>query len=97
MLSDPGRAWLDPLGGGQLASLELSYADDDMMVWRTPRLGNHFFVLARGDDKAWPAMDELRARQAAGSTSRSPVGSAFALGMLNPFFSRRMKQRRAAW
>ena len=84
---------LDPLGGGQEAALLLSFADDEMMVWRTPRLGNHFFVLARGEDEAWPAMDELRARQAAGTASRSPVGSAFALGMLNPFFSRRMKQR----
>lgn len=84
---------LEPLGGGQEAALLLSYADDEIMVWRTPRLGNHFFVLARGDDEAWPAMEELRARQAAGTTSRSPVGSAFALGMLNPFFSRRMRQR----
>lgn len=83
---------LDPLGGGQEAALRLSYADDEMMVWRTPQLGNHFFVLTRGEEEAWPAMDELRARQAAGTTTRSPVGSAFALGMLNPFFSRRMKQ-----
>ena len=28
---------LDPLGGGQLASLELSYADGELMVRRTPR------------------------------------------------------------
>ena len=117
---------LDPLGGGQLASLELSYADGELMVrrtprgprpshpthanlkpqqprpssrpcppnqvWRTPRLGGHFFVLARSDPAAWPAMDELRRRQAAGTATRSPLGSAFALGMLNPFFSRRIRQ-----
>lgn len=81
---------LDPLGGGQRATLELSYADDELMVWRTPRLGRHYFVMVRGDESAWPAMDELRQR--APSATTSPVGSAFALGMLNPFFSRRMRQ-----
>ena len=77
---------LEPLGGGAAAELTLSYSDDDAMVWRTPRLGDHYFVFARGEARAWPAMDELRARQA--SSSMSPVGSAFALGMLNPFFTR---------
>ena len=61
-------------------------------MWRTPRLGGHFFVLARSDPAAWPAMEELRTRQAAGTATRSPLGSAFALGMLNPFFSRRIRQ-----
>lgn len=77
---------LEPLGGSGTAELRLSFADDELMVWRTPRLGRHYFVFARGDAAAWPAMDELRARQA--SASMSPVGSAFALGMLNPFFTR---------
>ena len=49
-------------------------------------------MLARSDPAAWPAMDELRTRQAAGTATRSPLGSAFALGMLNPFFSRRIRQ-----
>ena len=68
------------------AELRLSYSDDDLMVWRTPKLGEHYFVFARGDPAAWPAMDELRARQA--KSRQSVVGSAFALGMLNPFFTR---------
>ena len=77
---------LDPLGGGQTALLQLSYADQDLMIWRTPRLGDHFFVLARGDAAAWPELEELRQRETSASTSA--LGSAFALGMLNPFFSR---------
>jgi len=77
---------LEPLGGPSTAELLLSYADDELMVWRTPRLGNHFFAFARGDTEIWPVMDELRRRQASGSPS--PIGSAFALGMLNPFFTR---------
>jgi len=64
------------------------------LIARSTQLAQYYqYVLARGEVEAWPAMDELRARQAAGTASRSPVGSAFALGMLNPFFSRRMKQR----
>ena len=51
---------LDPLGGGQRVALRLSFADDELMVWRAPRLDDHFFVMARGDERAWPAMDELR-------------------------------------
>ena len=77
---------LGPLGGAPSGSLRLSYADDELMVWRTPTLGNHFFVLTRGEAAAWPAMDELRVRQA--SAKQSVVGSAAALGMLNPFFTR---------
>ena len=57
-----------------------------LMVWRTPRLGDHFFVLARGQPEAWPAMEELRRRQA--TASQSTLGSLAALGMLNPFFTR---------
>lgn len=30
---------LNPLGGGQSVRLELSFADDEMLIWRTPRLG----------------------------------------------------------
>eukprot|EP00747_Dinoflagellata_sp_TGD_P073543 gnl/TRDRNA2_/TRDRNA2_157956_c0_seq1.p1 gnl/TRDRNA2_/TRDRNA2_157956_c0~~gnl/TRDRNA2_/TRDRNA2_157956_c0_seq1.p1 ORF type:complete len:402 (-),score=54.04 gnl/TRDRNA2_/TRDRNA2_157956_c0_seq1:151-1356(-) len=78
---------LDPLGGGQTALLKLSYADDEMMVWRTPRLGNHFFCFVRGDAESWPAMDELKARQS--TQQQSLVGSGFALGMLNAFWRRR--------
>jgi len=77
---------LDPLGGAPETELRLSYADDDLMIWRAPRLGNHFFAFARGDAATWPEMDELRARQA--TQAPSPLGSAFALGMLNPFFTR---------
>jgi hypothetical protein len=79
---------LDPLGGGHASHLLLSYADEDVMIWRTPRLGEppHFFVFARGEEEAWPAMDELRTRQS--TASQSLVGSAMALGMLNPFFTR---------
>jgi len=84
---------LDPIGGGQTALLELSFSDDEMMVWRTPRLASagsdkgHFFCFLRGREASWPAMDELRRR---GETAKeSTIGSAFALGMLNPFFSRR--------
>jgi hypothetical protein len=80
---------LDPIGGGQTALLQLSYADDEMMLWRTPRLGNHFFCFVRGEPESWPAMDELKSRWAKGTTSKSLIGSGFALGMLNPFFSRR--------
>ena len=87
---------LDPLGGRQTALLRRSYADDDFLVWRTPRLGDaattrgrgHFFCFVRGDEASWPAMARLRETQGA-ATQRSPLGSAFALGMLNPFFSRR--------
>jgi len=68
------------------AELLLSYADDELMVWRTPRMGNHFFVFVRGDTEVWPVMDELRRRQA--SASQSPIDSSFALGMLNSFFTR---------
>lgn len=82
---------LDPLGGGQVAKLELSYADDDMLIWRLPKLGGHYFVMARGEESNWPAMDEFRQREASAQTS--PVGSAFALGMLNPFFSRRVQSQ----
>lgn len=81
---------LDPMGGGQQATLELSYADDNFMVWRAPKLGNHYFVMARGSEAAWPEMEEWRRREASATTS--PIGSGFALGMLNPFFSRRMRQ-----
>ena len=77
---------LEPLGGSAQAELQLSFSDDELMVWRTPSLGNHYFVFTRGDAEQWPAMDELRARQA--TQSQSPIGSAFALGMLNPFFTR---------
>lgn len=78
------------MGGGQRVTLELSYADDELMVWRMPRLGRHYFVMARGQEEAWPAMQELRRREE--SAVPSPIGSAFALGMLNPFFSRRVRQ-----
>eukprot|EP00746_Dinoflagellata_sp_MGD_P085392 gnl/MRDRNA2_/MRDRNA2_33804_c0_seq1.p1 gnl/MRDRNA2_/MRDRNA2_33804_c0~~gnl/MRDRNA2_/MRDRNA2_33804_c0_seq1.p1 ORF type:complete len:432 (-),score=61.58 gnl/MRDRNA2_/MRDRNA2_33804_c0_seq1:272-1567(-) len=78
---------LDPIGGGQTARLHLSYSDDDMMVWRTPQLGNHFFCFVRGEPESWPAMQELRERQA--KAQQSVVGSAFALGMLNAFYTRR--------
>ena len=83
---------LDSLGGGQEVALRLSFADDELMVWRAPRLGDHFFVLVRGDEGAWPAMEELRRRQASGQ-QRSRLGSAAALGMLNPFFSRALGRR----
>lgn len=77
---------LDPLGGAPAAELRLTYSDGDLMIWRTPRLGDHFFVLARGSAEAWPAMEELRRRQA--TASQSTLGSLAALGMLNPFFTR---------
>ena len=57
---------LEPLGGAPTAALRLSFSDDELMVWRTPGLGDHYFVLARGEPDAWPAMDELRSRQASG-------------------------------
>lgn len=77
-------------GSPNAAELRLSYCDGEFMVWRTPRLGGHFFVFVKGDPAAWPAMDELRAKQAAvtSESQASPIGSAFALGMLNPFFTR---------
>lgn len=78
---------LDPIGGGQTALLKLSYSDDDFMVWRTPRLGDHFFCFVKGDETVWPAMEDLRETQR--TAQQSPIGSAFALGMLNPFFTRR--------
>jgi len=78
---------LEPLGGSRTAELRLSFVDDELMVWRTPNLGGHFFVFARGKPEAWPAMAELRARQAKGM-QQSLVGAASALGMLNPFFTR---------
>lgn len=78
---------LDPIGGGQTALLHLTYSDDEMMVWRMPRLGNHFFCFVRGEPESWPAMDELRSRE--GTKQQSAVGSAFALGMLNAFWTRR--------
>ena len=65
-----------------------SYADDSLAIWRTPVLGDHFFVFARGDPASWPAMAELRSREEGATQSQSPLGSAFALGMLNPFFTR---------
>ena len=80
---------LNPLtssGKPNTAELRLSYCDDDLMIWRTPRLGNHYFAFARGQAEAWPAMEEVRQRQA--KARPSPIGSAFALGMLNPFFTR---------
>ena len=82
---------LDPIGC-HCASLRLSYADDDTLVWRTPDLpGDHYFVMCRGERDMWPAMDELRRREETSSSTSSPIGSAFALGMLNPFFSRRAR------
>eukprot|EP00325_Prymnesiales_sp_UTEX-LB-985_P006116 CAMPEP_0174708676 /NCGR_PEP_ID=MMETSP1094-20130205/10868_1 /TAXON_ID=156173 /ORGANISM="Chrysochromulina brevifilum, Strain UTEX LB 985" /LENGTH=131 /DNA_ID=CAMNT_0015907265 /DNA_START=8 /DNA_END=403 /DNA_ORIENTATION=+ len=76
---------LEPIGGSQTAELRLSFADEELMVWRTPT--GHFFVFAKGRAEDWPAMDELKARQAKGM-QRSVVGAASALGMLNPFFTR---------
>jgi len=84
---------LEPLGGAPTAALSLSYADEDLMIWRTPRLGKHWFVLAKGDEAAWPAMGELRRRQQASQT-QSTIGSVFALGMLNPFFTRATGMRK---
>ena len=89
-------AVLDPLGGGQEALLQLTFADDDLMVWRTPRLADHFFVLVRGEESSWAAMDELRAREESETRAVSPLGSAFALGMLNPFFTRRVNRAAGA-
>ena len=80
---------LASFGGRQnTAELRLSYSDGDMMVLRAPRLRDHFFVFVRGEAEAWPAMDELRGRQSTAAQSPSILGSAFALGMLNPFFTR---------
>ena len=77
---------------GNNAELQLTYADDDMMVWRIPQL-DHFFCFVKGDRQMWPAFDEMEKRLKDSSTTdkRPPslIGSAFALGMLNPFFSRR--------
>ena len=77
---------LGPLGGGASAELALTFCDDDLMIWRTPTAGNHYFVFARSDPELWPAMEEYRRRRP--TATRSPVGSAFALGMLNAFYSR---------
>jgi len=85
---------LEPLGGGPSAQLRLSYSDGELMVWRAPKLGDHFFVFVRGEEETWPAMEETRRRQASSAT-QSAVGSAFALGMLNPFFSRAAGARKS--
>jgi len=85
---------LEPLGGCPSAQLRLSYSDGELMIWRAPNLGDHFFVFVRGEEEAWPAMEETRRRQASSAT-QSAVGSAFALGMLNPFFSRAAGARKS--
>ena len=85
---------LGSLGGAPVAQLRLAYADDEMLIWRAPNLSNHYFVFARGDEASWPALGELKRRQAADGVKRSPIGSAFAFGMLNPFFSRAAGLRR---
>jgi len=88
---------LDPMGGGQTVSMELTYKDEDTMIWRTPNLpGNHYFCFVKGERENWPEFEDMKTRQAETTTNNktplSLVGSAFALGMLNPFFSRRVKK-----
>eukprot|EP00548_Thalassiothrix_antarctica_P015650 CAMPEP_0194178270 /NCGR_PEP_ID=MMETSP0154-20130528/11909_1 /TAXON_ID=1049557 /ORGANISM="Thalassiothrix antarctica, Strain L6-D1" /LENGTH=306 /DNA_ID=CAMNT_0038893167 /DNA_START=142 /DNA_END=1059 /DNA_ORIENTATION=- len=78
---------LDPLGGGQDVRMKVTYADNDMMVWRTPDLpGDHYFCFVKGDRANWPEFDDMKTRQQKNNAASSPIGSAFALGMLNPFF-----------
>ena len=88
-------------GGGRRARLcdrprrlEIVARLGELMVWRAPKLGDHFFVFVRGEEETWPAMEETRRRQASSAT-QSAVGSAFALGMLNPFFSRAAGARKS--
>ena len=85
---------LQPLGGASTAALTVSYADKDLMIWRTPRLGNHWFAMVKGDEETWPEIAELRARQSSQTQTQSALGSAFALGMLNPFFTRAAGMRK---
>jgi len=73
---------------GETPEVELvaSFADEDLLVVRAPQAGGHYFAFARGDAASWPALAELRERAPDAQTSWT--GSAFALGMLNPFISR---------
>jgi len=83
----------NPKGSSGKCSLKLSYVDNDMLVWRTST--DNYFVFLRGEEKSWPAMDELRSRKHQNEkTPSSPIGSAFSLGMLNPFFSRSVAELR---
>eukprot|EP00568_Trieres_chinensis_P009515 CAMPEP_0183300698 /NCGR_PEP_ID=MMETSP0160_2-20130417/7031_1 /TAXON_ID=2839 ORGANISM="Odontella Sinensis, Strain Grunow 1884" /NCGR_SAMPLE_ID=MMETSP0160_2 /ASSEMBLY_ACC=CAM_ASM_000250 /LENGTH=324 /DNA_ID=CAMNT_0025463165 /DNA_START=45 /DNA_END=1015 /DNA_ORIENTATION=+ len=89
-----GEIFSSALGKSPTAILDITLVGEDVLIARVPDLDkDSYFVFLKSDLESSPwgdVMDEIDERDKEGQ-SRSLLGSAAALGMLNPFFSRRAR------
>lgn len=92
-IAPSGDIFRNVLDEEPVAIIDVTLVDDDMLIARVPELDpKSYFVFAKSNPKTEPWQDVLNEiEEQSGQQSNSLLGSAAALGMLNPFFSRRAR------